>query len=296
MNLVIGASGKLGSRITVRLLQNGKDVKAVSRNPEKLTTLQSNGAGIIRGDLRDPSWMDEALRGVQNLFIASQGLFPPSRKNNMYTVDDTGNRNLIDAAKRAGAECVFFTSVYFAKPGAAARFGRIKYKIEQNIKESGLQYTIVRPGAFIETHAIELIAAPLRKTGKVKFFGQARTPLRWISVEDAADYVVSLVNGQNARNAVKVIGGPDVLSRTEALEVIEWLLGKKAKRSHLPVTVMRLIKAVAKPLNPGLSYLIDTALAEEDPANDEEWTPTELDWTGRRKVDDVVHRWLNNKK
>ncbi len=130
MNLIIGASGKLGGRIARRLLDNGQEVGAVSRNPEKLATLQSKDAKTIRGDLRDPSWMDDVLKGVRNLFIASHGLIPPSRTNNMDTVDDTGNRNLIDAAKRTGVERVFFSSAYFAKPDAPARFGRIKYKIE----------------------------------------------------------------------------------------------------------------------------------------------------------------------
>lgn len=155
-----------------------------------------------------------------------------------------------------------------------------------------LQYTIVRPGAFFETHAIELMAEPLRKTGKVKLFGKARIPIRYVSVEDVADYMIHSVDDQSARNAIKVIGGTDVMSRIEVLEVIEWLLGKKAKRSHLPVGVMRVMKGISKPLNPGLSYLIDTVLAEENPSNEEEWAPAVLDWTGAKKVDDVVHRWI----
>ncbi len=215
MNLIIGASGKLGSRIAGKLLQNGKAVRAVSRNPEKLSMLKSKDAEVVRGDLRHPSWMNDALREIRHVFIASHALVPPSRTNNMDTVDDEGNRHLIDAAKNAGVERIFFTSVYFAKP-------------------------------------------------------------------DAPD----------SRNAVKTIGGPDVLSRIQVLEIVERLVGKKAKRSHVPVAMLKIIRVITRPINPGLSYLLDVTLAEENPSHTDEWAPSRLDWTGPTTVEDVVSRWV----
>lgn len=292
MNLIIGASGILGSRIADKLLQDGKPVRAVSRHPDKLTSLESKGAQIVRGDLCDPSWMESALQGIQSVFLAAHGLVPPSRTNNMDTVDDAGIRHLIDAAKRAGTGRVIFTSSYFAKPDSPARFGRIKYKIEEYIKISGLEYTIVRPGAFIETHALILIAEPLRAAKPVRFLGKSDVPMTWISADDVADYMVKTSEDPEFRNTIKVIGGPDVLSRVDVLEMTERLLGKKAKRSHAPAAMLRVMKSLTGPFHPGLSYLLDMALAEENPANREERIPASLDWTAPTCVEEVLNRWM----
>jgi len=53
-----------------------------------------------------------------------------------------------------------------------------------------------------------------------------------------------------------------------------------------------MMKLLVKPINPDLSYLIDITIAEEDPLNGKDWVPVALDWTGTRKEDDVVHRWI----
>jgi uncharacterized protein YbjT (DUF2867 family) len=296
MNLVIGASGTLGSRIAQRLLDKEMHVKAVSRRPEKLSMLASKGAEVIRGDLRDTSWMDGALQNVKCLFLAAHGLVPPSRSNSIDKVDDAGNRNIIDAAQRAGVGRIFFTSAYLAKPHTLIKFGRIKHKIEEYVKTSGLNYTIVRAGAFIEIHALLLIGEPLRQSGKVKFFGKGQTPTRWISAADVADYMVERVDDPDAYNTVKKIGGPDILSRVQVLDMIEHLMGKKAQRSHVPVGVLRTMKVLSKAFNPGLGYLIEATLAEDSPSDPDDWVPSDLDWIAPTTVEQAVLRWLGHKE
>lgn len=296
MNLVIGASGRLGSAIAERLLQNGMQVKAVSRQPGKLEALKSMGAEVIRGDLRDPSWMDGAMQNVRYLFLTAHGLVPPSRSNSIDRVDDAGHRSIIDAAKRSSVERIFFISAYIARPDSPIKFGRIKHKIEEYIKVSDLEYTIVRPGAFIETHVIFLMAEPLRQFGKVKIFGKGKTPVTWISVGDVADFLVRCIEDTGARNTIKLIGGPDIRSRIQVLEIIERLLGKKAKRSHLPTGILRVMKVLSKPLNPSLSYLLEATLAEEYPSRPEDWKPGNLDWIAPTSVEGVVKRWIEKNR
>jgi uncharacterized protein YbjT (DUF2867 family) len=294
MNLVIGASGKLGNRIAKRLLEDGQPVTAVSRTPEKLSSLRSEGATVIRGDLRDPSWMEQALHNVRYLFIAAHGLVPPSRSNTIDTVDDVGNRRLIDAAKRAGVERIIFTSVHFAQPDAPMKFGRIKYRVEEHLKASGVNYTVVRPSAFIETHAIDRIAVPIKQKGKVVLLGNPQIPMLWISVEDAANYMVDSAIDSGAKNSVKVISGPDTMSQMQVIELIERLLGKKAKRSRIPTWFLQTVRIISKPLHPGVSNLLEAALAETGSARHDEKTSAHLDWVGPTRVEDVAKRWMND--
>lgn len=291
MHLVVGASGVLGSRIVERLLKNNLPVRVVSRNPEKLDKLQSKGVDVVRGDLLDASWMDGALKGVQYLFLATHGLVPPSRKNNILKVDDAGNRRIIDAAKRAGVSQVIFTSALLAQPDATTTFGKIKFKIEEYIKNSGLKYTIVRPPAYIETHGLILIGEPLRKSGKVQFLGTGSRPINWISAEDVADYMVESIDDPDRVHTVKSIAGPDVVSRIQMLEIFERMLNKKGKRSHLPISVLKMMRVLFRPINPALSYLFEVAIEEENPGKSQSIPMSVFDWIAPKTAEEVIKQW-----
>lgn len=230
--------------------------------------------------------MPTALEGVRSLILTSHGLVPPSRDNHPGIVDDLGNRRMIDAARQAGVErIVFISAAHIA--GQQTLFTTAKHRVEEHLKSTGLRYSIIRPTVFIETHALLLMAEPLRAKGSVRLFGPGTTPLNWISADDVADYAVRAADAP--RSGVDVIGGPDDLSRRQVLELIERVLGRTARRRHVPVNVMRVMRAVVGPIHPGMRYLLDMALAEtrsRDGAASEA-----LDWTGPKSVAEVVGDW-----
>jgi uncharacterized protein YbjT (DUF2867 family) len=290
MYLVVGASGTVGRRVARRLLERGDPVRAVSRHPSRLTDLASLGAEAVPGDLRDGGWMDDALRGVRALVLSTHGLVPPSRDNHPGITDEAGNRRIIDAAKRAGVEHVVFVSAT-SGAGSPVLFGQVKYRVEEYLRGSGLDYTILRPTVFGETHAVLLLAQPLRERGKVQIFGPGTTRVNWISADDVADYVVRALDDPSLRNAVRVIGGPDRMSRLEALALVERIVGRPAKRAHVPLPAMRLVRGLVGPFHPGMRFLLDMAIAETDAPEDACWAPSELDWTGPTPLEEVVRRW-----
>lgn len=294
MHLIIGASGTAGSRVSRRLLERGERVRAVSRTPSKLAEFERLGAEVVRGDLREGEWMNAALQGVRYLVLTSQGFFPPSRSNNPERADEEGNRRIIDAAKRAGIEHVVFVSVSMAGPDSPVLFGRLKYRVEQYLQASGLPHTIVRPTTFIETHALRLLGEPLRNRGKVSLLGGGTTPTNWISAEDLADYIVRARDEPALRNATVTVGGPDVLDRVEVLEILERALGKKAKRSNVPVAALRAVRFLAGPFHPGIRYLLDFAITDATMRDSPEWSSPRLDWTAPTTVKDAVEGWIGN--
>jgi uncharacterized protein YbjT (DUF2867 family) len=292
MNLILGASGTVGSRVGRRLLNRGEAVRAVSRDPTRLAELVRLGAMPIQGDLRTAGWMPAAFEGVRSLVLTTHGLVPPTRDNHPGIADAVGNRAVMDAARRAGVEHVVFVS---ATSGANSLtlFGQLKYRAEEYLKASGMAYTIVRPTVFIETHALRLLAEPLRDSGSVRFFGRGTTLLNWISAEDVAEYIVRALHTAQLRNRTASIGGPDNLSRLEVLAAIEHTLGRTARRTHLPVAVLRGMRLVTGPFHPGLRYLLDMALAESTIPDDPSWAPRALDWTGPTTVLQVVQSWAS---
>jgi uncharacterized protein YbjT (DUF2867 family) len=295
MILIIGASGSLGSRIATRLLEKGEPVRLVTRNPAKLDSFRVQGADIVHGDLRDPSWMPSALAGTEKIVLAAHGLVPPTRSNTPAMVDGEGNRRIIDAAKQAGVKHIIFISVQFASADTPVEFGRIKYMTELYLQNSGIAYTIIRPAAFIETHALMRLGEPLRSTGKVKLFGSGQTPIDWISVDDVAEFAVRCTGEDQKMNTVHTISGADTFTTLQVIGIIEKSLGIKAKMQRIPIGLVKILRITLSPFNPGLKYIFDVVIAEDEAGSRMEKSLGQPDWRAPTTVEQVIKYWKNGK-
>jgi uncharacterized protein YbjT (DUF2867 family) len=290
MHLIVGASGQLGRRVAGRLLESSEPVRMVSRSPDGLRDFSERGAEVVRGDLLEEAWIEGALAGVRSVVLAAHGLVPPSRRNHPAKVDRAGVGRLVHAAGQAGVEHIVYISAAGAGRAKAAFYAE-KRAGEARVKASGAAWTILRPTVFMENHALLLLAEPLLRTGRVTLFGRGATPLNWISAEDLADEVVRALQEEGHRGTVREIGGPRVLSRIEALQIVESRLGRTAKRRHVPLLAVRLMKALMGPFHPGMRYLLELVVEEETRPEDIPTDPGRFHWTGSRTLEEVVDRW-----
>ena len=115
MNLVVGATGQLGSEICRQLAAKGTPVRALVRatsDPAKVEALRKLGAEIVLGDVRDRASLDAACRGVSTV-ISTVSAMPFSYRpgeNDLNSVDIGGVTNLIAAAKAANVRHLIYTS------------------------------------------------------------------------------------------------------------------------------------------------------------------------------------------
>src|SRR6266478_9382523 len=254
MILIVGASGRLGSVVAERLLAQGKAVRLMTRTPSNLVHLKQQGAEVVSGDLRNPAALLSACRGVEQVLAAARAL-DGKGDNNPHTVDDAGNRHLIDAARAAGVKYFIFVSVQGASPDSPLEFFRIKYRTEQYLRDSGLSFTIIRPSAFMDLWA-QLIGQPVVEQGKTTIFGRGNNPINFVSVQDVARFVRIALDDPRARNAVIEVGGPENLTMNQVAEIFERTCGRQAKKRHIPLLMMRVMSILMQPLNPAMSRLI----------------------------------------
>src|SRR5260370_31515992 len=159
---------------------------------------------IVSGDLRDLASLTSACQGVEQVLAAAHAL-DGKGDNNPRTVDDMGNRQLIYAAKDAGVKHFVYMSVQGASPDSPLEFFRIKYRTEEYLRASGLNFTILRPGAYMELWA-QLIGQPIREQGKTTIFGRGNNAINFVSVQDVARFVSIALDDPRARNAVIEVG------------------------------------------------------------------------------------------
>ncbi|TVP44524.1 MAG: NAD-dependent epimerase/dehydratase family protein [Gemmatimonadales bacterium] len=290
MHVVFGASGALGSRVVARLLAAGEPVRAVSRAPGRIAGQCESGAEGVTADLRDPESLPPALAGARSLVLAAHGLVPPSRGNHPGEVDGPGARAAIDAAVQAGVRRIIHLSVPGAH-GDATAFGRVKRATERHLEASGVPFTILRPTLFMENHALVLLGEPLRRGAKVDFFGAGTTPLNWVSADDVAGWVADAALDPDRPSETLEVGGPEVMTRRDALGVLEIVLGREARRRHLPLPVVQGVRWTVGVVHPGVRFLLDLVLAEERGRLGPPPTPSELDRSGMTQLEELASTW-----
>src|SRR5215216_4344713 len=272
MILVVGANGVLGRQVAKLLLSQGQQVRLLVRTPSKVDDLKKIGAEVLQGDLIDPLSLTRACQGVDQVVAVAHSLLGKG-KYTSEAVDDAGHRALIDAAKAAGVAHFVYTSILGAAPDHPIDFFRTKQQIEEYLKASGLQYTILRPAAFLEWHAHVFNGKSILESGKTSLLGKGTKLRNFIAVRDVAQFAVAALTDPKLKNRTMEIGGPQNLTNNQVSELYGKIAGVTPRVSHMPPLVAKAMSIMLKPFQPGISRIMymgslpDGAFSEKfDPA------------------------------
>ena len=245
MNLIVGATGLLGREICEVLAAKGNPVRALVRptsNQAKVETLRVLGVEIVDGDLKDRSSLHEACRGVAAVISTASSTLSRQEGDSIQTVDRDGQLSLIDAARTAAVGRFIFVS--FPDMDTEFPLQSAKRDVEQHLKQSGLEYTILRPTFFMEVWLSEALGFDARNA-RAQIYGSGRNKISWISYHDVARFAVACVNNPEARNAVIELGGPEALSPLEVVQIFEAAGGRPFTVSHVAEGQLRAQKESA---------------------------------------------------
>jgi uncharacterized protein YbjT (DUF2867 family) len=253
MIVIAGGSGTLGTRLRALLGDRGLDLRILTRDPAKARPLVGNNVEIVPGDVTDAPTLERAVAGARTVVSAITG-FGPARDISPRTVDWQGNANLIRAARAAGVEHFIMLSVCQAAPDHPIELFRMKYRAEEELRASGLAWTIIRPTAYMETW-IHVLGDPLLETGSTRMFGRGENPINFVSADDVAGFVDLAVMDQAMRGATVDAGGPENLTMTQVVETFQAVTGARGKVSHVPLPMLRVMSSLMKPFNPTMAGL-----------------------------------------
>ena len=149
--LVAGATGKTGQHVVSQLLENGYAVRALVRNADTATEKLDPQVELAVGDVTVPESLKAAFKGVTQV-VSAIGASEKEGPNSPEFVDYAGNNSLVDAAHNAGVEqFVLVSSMGVTHEDHVLNriFGNVliwKMKSEDYLRNSGVHYTIIRPG------------------------------------------------------------------------------------------------------------------------------------------------------
>ncbi|MTE12958.1 NmrA family NAD(P)-binding protein [Nocardia aurantiaca] len=183
--LVTGATGKQGGATARRLLAVGRRVRALVRDPESPAAqeLAAAGAELAVGNFDAPDSLTAALSGVGSAFLVPPATFGPHGWDVGMEVE-RGTR-FIDAARAAGVEYIVFTTVAsYTEDGKWGAQG--KRQVEEALRGSGLQWTILRPVRFMENYFMRGFPIDGINDGVHRQLFPADRPVQAIAVDDIA--------------------------------------------------------------------------------------------------------------
>jgi uncharacterized protein YbjT (DUF2867 family) len=239
MNLVVGATGSLGSEIVKLLADAGKPVRALVRptsDQKKVDQLQTLGAEIVSGDLKDRPSLDAACRGISAIISTASSTLSRLEGDTIRTVDHEGQLSLVDAARAAGV--AHFVLISFSGMNVEFPLQTAKREVERHLKESGMTYTILQPTFFMEVWLSPALGFDAAE-GTAQVYGSGQHKISWISFQDVAEFAIASLDNPAARNAVIKLGGPEALSPLEVVKVFEKQSGRPFTVQHVPEEQLR---------------------------------------------------------
>lgn len=185
--LVVGANGTTGKQVVEKVANSKQhEAYAMIRDKKQADALKKLGANVVLADLEQD--VSDALRGMDAvIFAAGSGGHTGDKKT--IAVDQNGAKNIIDEAKNQGVKrFVMLSSMGTDAPEQGPEglqlYLRAKAIADEYLKQSNLQYTIVRPGTLSNDQA----------TGKIDINNDIEDKSQTIPRADVATVLVECLN------------------------------------------------------------------------------------------------------
>ena len=214
--LVTAATGKIGRLIVKRFSRRGLTARALVRDAGH----QRNLPGVVWavGDFSDARSMDAALAGVEVMYLACG---ESSRK---FALESAA----IDAVKRKGVKRVVKVSAYDSHDDNASDFRRTNGMIERYLRNSGLDWTVLRPTIF--NQALD----PLGTVAKgVLLSSQGVATIPFIDTRDIADVAVTVLTGQGHEDRIHDLTGPEAFTQDGYAALLSEVFRKSVVCRHV---------------------------------------------------------------
>ncbi len=236
LSVVTGAFGFSGKYIAARLLSRGERVRTLTGHSGRSVTW-SDQVEVAPLDFSRPDDLARTLEGATTLFNTFWVRFAHDGVTHAQAVTNT--EVMLRAAKQAGVERIVHISI--TKPSLQSRlpYFRGKAEVESAIRESGLQYAILRPAVVFgeEDILINNIAWLLRRFPIFAIPGDDQYRLQPIFVEDLAELAV----GTHAEHELIDAVGPETYTYDELVSLIAATVGSGARLVHVSAPLLGLM-------------------------------------------------------
>jgi len=231
---VTGGTGFVGARLITALQQRGHEVRALTRRPQE----DSDALTWIGGSLEDPKALDRLAEGADAL-IHVAGVINADEAG-FEAGNVRGTAAVLEAAKAQGVRRFVHVSSLAAREPQLSRYGASKALSEALVRESALDFAIVRPPAVYGPGDLETLELfRMAKRGLILLPPAGRLSL--IHVDDLARLLIALLDAKEPLQLVEPDDGkPGGWTHRELASALGDAVGRKGIALSMPRAALRL--------------------------------------------------------
>ncbi len=222
MILVTGAGGKTGQAVVRALGRAGEPVRAMVRRPEQAENPGS--LDVVGGDLLSRPDVSRAMRGVRAVYLIVPNVHPEEGRMGEVA---------LSAARDQGVEQLVYHSVLHPQTREMPHHWQ-KLRVEEKLFESGLDFTILQPAAYMQNVLAYRDTVVERGVYRVPY-GEGGA-LSLVDLEDVAEVATRVLTESGHVAAVYELAGPAALSPGDIAETLGQALGRPVEAQAAPLS------------------------------------------------------------
>lgn len=216
-----GCRGFIGHHLLRAIRRdNYKNIYCLSRVASDGTDLTKfSNLHWIRAGIEEPDAY-KAFLDTSEIVVHLAARTGKARPEEYFQVNAHGTQLLAEQCKRSGVTRFLYVSSIAAKFPDLSRYyyGQSKKTAEDLVRDSGLNYTIIRPTIVLGKESLIWKRLSQLASGRViVLVGEGTTKIQPIYVDDLVDLMLSLIDEKNFRNETFDLGGPEVISLEDFL-------------------------------------------------------------------------------
>ncbi len=241
---VTGGTGYVGTHVCRALIARGFLPRLLVR-PESESRIPEDirkGSRITLGDVVNRESVENAAQGTMAV-VHLVGIIRefPTRGITFERLHVTATRNAVDAARLWGIPRFIHMSALGAQAGGPTGYFDSKGRAEDLVRRSGLRWTIFRPSVIFGPGDMFLneLAGILKMAPLMPVPGDGKYRLQPVFVGDVAKGFADALLRPDTETGIFEVGGPERFSYNELLDRIAASLGRRARKLHIPLSLLR---------------------------------------------------------
>ena len=251
---ITGGTGFVGWHLAERFLSDGHEVVLISRSAhEKVSLLMPKarekwGSRLrtFRSDLADPT-LARAFRDCEAVAHCA-GINCEIGSQTFQRIHVEGTQNVVAAAKRAGVRRIALMSFLRARPDCGSPYHESKWAAEEIVRNSGLDYTIVKAGMVYGKgdHMLDHLSHAFYTLPLLATVGFREKAVRPLAIDDLVSVLTAALVERRLPNKTIAITGAEELLLSEAARRVADVVGRRAWIFPAPVVFHRVLAKVCE--------------------------------------------------
>lgn len=281
---VFGGSGFVGRHVVRQLAKRGYHIRVAVRRPDLAFHLQPLGnvgqIKFVQANLRNEASVANAAAG-SNVIVNLVGILEESGKQKFDAIQEVGAAKVALAAKKYGASLVHVSAIG-ADSNSRSQYARTKAAGESAVVENCPKAIIMRPSIIFgsDDGFFNRFGEMAKISPFLPLIGGGKTLFQPVFVGDVANAVANAVDGKLAPGKTYELGGPQVLSFRECLELLGEVTGRSRSFINLPFWFAKLMARLTGWLPFAPLQLDQVYLLEADNVVSEKAKAAKLDLQG----------------